>query len=92
MLYDLHEASRLVGLSQVTLGNYCRTGRSTLERGVDFTVCRRGPWRRELCFTDRGVARLLARDYKVSYRGPVRGPGWRPPKLRDRPLETLRPA
>jgi hypothetical protein len=72
----------------VTLSNYCRKGRSTLERGQDFTIKRLGPWRRQLAFTDAGIARLLARDYNVSYRGPVRKRNtWLPPKLK--PLETL---
>jgi hypothetical protein len=61
--------SRDPGLSPVTLSNYTRPGRSTLERGVDFTIRRSSQWRRHLVFTDRGVARLLARDYSVSWKG-----------------------
>ena len=68
----LHDTSRLVGL--VTLGNYCRTGRSTLVRGVDFTVQRSSPYRQHLRFTDAGVARLLARDYKCIRVGKHLGP------------------
>jgi len=60
------------GLSALTISNYTRAGRSTLERGVDFCVTRPTPWRRKTMITDRGLARLATRDYRVSYRGPER--------------------
>jgi hypothetical protein len=65
----LSERSRKVtqGLSPHTLADYCKTGRSTLVRGVDFGVRRPNAYRRQLFFTERGIARLIARDYKVPF-------------------------
>jgi hypothetical protein len=57
------------GLSPHTLADYCKAGRSTLVRGVDFGVRRPNQFRRQLFFTERGIARLIARDYMASYRG-----------------------
>ena len=53
------------GLSPVTLQNYTTRGRSDLVRGVDFFVRRLSPYRRQLKFTQRGLSRLQARDYRV---------------------------
>jgi hypothetical protein len=68
VLYDRLETAEMVGLAPQTLANYTRPGYSDLIRGADFVVRRitHGLYlRRKLYFTDRGLARLLARDYKV---------------------------
>jgi hypothetical protein len=68
MLYDLHQTAELSGLKPVTLQNYARPGYSNLIRGTDFTVKRiaRGPYlRRRLYFTESGLIRLMAHDYRV---------------------------
>lgn len=56
----------MVGLSPVTLMDYCQSGRSTLIRGTDFTVRRSSPYRKHIMFTDAGIARLIARDYRTT--------------------------
>jgi len=68
VLFEKHEAAEKVGLTPTTLSDYTRAGRTDLVRGDDFIVKRwqKGPFqRRRLYFTDRGLRRLLAHDYRV---------------------------
>ena len=81
MLFEKREAAEKVGLTPTTLSDYTRAGRTDLVRGVDFIIKRwKGPFqRRRLYFTDRGLRRLLARDYRVYDQSAPRHPAMRPP-------------
>lgn len=61
----LREAAAIAGLAESTLQTYtANPSRSTLVRGEDFYVHRRG-FRRQTYFTARGMQRLIARAYST---------------------------
>lgn len=69
MRYSTAEAAALASLSIRTVQDYYQRGRSTLVRGKDFYIQRMklpdGRFLSRGFFTERGIERLVNRNYKV---------------------------